>query len=140
MFNRICSDQKPTIQFRDQVTAIPKIATQDTTLTVNNADGGKTTFPVPSGTAVDIHVAGLHYNRINDLILWGQVLMKSRSSLLEGATQIHAGAVPWGLAQRRVYPIQSRYTLPIVYIITITHKYSVGARACVGRRCEVSAV
>jgi len=41
---------------------IPKIAAQDTTLTVNSVDGGKTTFPVPSGTGIDIHVAGLHYN------------------------------------------------------------------------------
>jgi hypothetical protein len=60
----MCSDQKPTIQFRDQVMTIPKIAAQDTTLTVNNVNGGKTTFPVPSGTAIDLHVAGLHYNRI----------------------------------------------------------------------------
>jgi hypothetical protein len=64
MFNWMCLDQKPTIIFRDQVMTIPKIATQDTTLTVNNADGGKTTFPVPSGTGIDLHVAGLHYNRI----------------------------------------------------------------------------
>jgi len=41
---------------------IPKIAAQDTTLTVSNVDGGRTTFPVPSGTEIDIHVAGLHYN------------------------------------------------------------------------------
>ena len=56
--------QKLTIQYRDQGTNIPKIATQDTTLTVNNVDGGKTTFPVPSGTEIGLHVAGLHYNRI----------------------------------------------------------------------------
>jgi len=41
---------------------VPKIAAEDTTLTVSNAKGGKTTFPVPSGTMVDLHVAGLHYN------------------------------------------------------------------------------
>ncbi|KAH9962838.1 cytochrome P450 [Russula dissimulans] len=41
---------------------IPKIAAQDTTLTVNNADGGKTIFPVLSGTRVSLHVAGLHHN------------------------------------------------------------------------------
>ena len=136
----MCTEQKPTIQYHDQGMNIPKIATQDTTLTVNNVDGEKTKFPVPSGTGIDIHVAGLHYNRINDLMLSGHVLMKSRSSLLEGATQVHAGAVPWGLVEGRVYPIQSRYTLPIVYTIIITHKDSVGARACVGRRCELSAV
>jgi hypothetical protein len=53
----------PTLRCGDQVPTIPKIAAQDTTLTVNNVDGGKTTFPVPSGTSVDIHVPGLHYNR-----------------------------------------------------------------------------
>jgi hypothetical protein len=49
--------------YGDQVMNIPKITAQDTTLTVTNVDGGKTTFPVPSGTAVNIHVPGLHYNR-----------------------------------------------------------------------------
>ena len=63
MYNWMCSDQKLIIQFRDQVMHIPKIAAKDTTLTVNNVDGGKTTFPVPSGTAVELHVAGLHHNR-----------------------------------------------------------------------------
>ncbi|KAH9998670.1 cytochrome P450 [Russula vinacea] len=52
----------PTICYGDQVTNIPKVSAQDTTLTVSNANGGKTTFPVPSGTAIDLHVAGLHYN------------------------------------------------------------------------------
>ena len=47
----------------DQAAVIPKVATQDTTLAVNNADGGKTSFPVPSGMQIDIHVPGLHYNR-----------------------------------------------------------------------------
>jgi hypothetical protein len=46
------------------VTNVPKIAAQDTILTVNNIDGGKTTFPIPSGTQIDIHVAALHYNRM----------------------------------------------------------------------------
>ncbi|KAH9074315.1 cytochrome P450 [Lactarius deliciosus] len=31
-------------------------------LTVGTADGGETTFPVPSGTRVRLHVPGLHYN------------------------------------------------------------------------------
>lgn len=42
--------------------AIPKIAAEDTTLTVSNVDGRKTTFPIPSGTEVELHVAGLHHN------------------------------------------------------------------------------
>lgn len=43
---------------------VPKIAAKDTTLTVNNADGGRTTFPVPAGQDIGLHVAGLHYNRM----------------------------------------------------------------------------
>jgi hypothetical protein len=46
-----------------QVHGIPKMAAEDTTLTVSNAEGGKTTFPVPSGTEIELHVPGLHYNR-----------------------------------------------------------------------------
>ncbi|KAH9018729.1 cytochrome P450 [Lactarius pseudohatsudake] len=44
------------------VSSIPKHAAEDTSLTVGNADGGETTFPVPSGTRVRFHVPGLHYN------------------------------------------------------------------------------
>ena len=71
----------------DQVPVIPKIATEDTTLTVGNVGGGNTTFPVPSGTQIDIHVPGLHYNRtLNDLLSCGQALRKPCSAVLEGAT------------------------------------------------------
>jgi len=41
---------------------IPKMAAEDTALTVNNAHGGKTTFPVSSGTEIYVHVPGLHHN------------------------------------------------------------------------------
>ena len=58
------SDPKPIIRYDDQVPNIPKVATEDTTLTVNNADGGKTTFPVPSGTEIYFQVPAVHYNRI----------------------------------------------------------------------------
>jgi len=47
----------------DQAAVIPKVAAQDTTLAVDNVNGGKTSFPVPSGTQIVIHVNGLHYNR-----------------------------------------------------------------------------
>ena len=68
----MCFDLKPTIHFGGQAPVIPKIAAQDTSLTVSNADGGKTTFPVPSGTEVEIHVAGLHYNRmLSGFVSWG---------------------------------------------------------------------
>ena len=75
----------------DQVAIIPKVAAQDTTLTVNNDHGGKTSFPVPSGMQIDIHVPGVHYNRtLNGFVRWGVVLMKIRSAVLERATQVHA--------------------------------------------------
>jgi hypothetical protein len=89
------SDPKPTIRCGDQVTNVPKVATQDTILTVNNIDGGKTTFPVPSGMGIDIHVAAVHYNRtLSGFVSWGHVLMMSRSAILEGTSQVHARAVP----------------------------------------------
>ncbi|KAI0252522.1 cytochrome P450 [Lactifluus subvellereus] len=51
-----------TLRLFPPVTSIPKEAAEDTTLTVGTADGGKTTFPVPAGTEVALHVPGLHYN------------------------------------------------------------------------------
>ena len=51
-----------------QVSAIPKEAAEDTSLTVLNADGGKTTFPIPAGTEIELHVPGLHYNRTSSLL------------------------------------------------------------------------
>ena len=74
---------------------IPKIAAEDTTLTVSNADGGKTTFPVLSGTEIRLHVPGLHYNReLSDIVSRGQVLIKSLSAVLEGPSQVYAREVP----------------------------------------------
>jgi hypothetical protein len=50
---------------------VPKVASEDTTLTVSNADGGKTTFPVTAGTEINLHVPGLHYNRmLNCMLSW----------------------------------------------------------------------
>jgi hypothetical protein len=55
---------------------VPKIAAEDTTLTVSNADGGKTTFPVVSGTEIKIHVPGIHYNRtLSDFLFCGKRFM-----------------------------------------------------------------
>ncbi len=39
--------------------------------------------------------------------------MRRRSTVLEGATQVHARTISWGLAEGRIYTIQSRYILPI---------------------------
>jgi hypothetical protein len=94
------------MRYGDKVTSIPKAAEQDTTLTVNNADGGKTTFPVPSGTEIELHVPGVHYNRtLRGFVSWEWALMKCRSAVLEGSSQVHARTVPWGLAEGRVYSI-----------------------------------
>jgi hypothetical protein len=51
-----------------QVPSLPKKAAEDTTLTVNNADGGKTTFPVPAGTEIFFHIPAMHYNRMLTLL------------------------------------------------------------------------
>ncbi|KAI9438702.1 cytochrome P450 [Lactarius indigo] len=51
-----------TLRMFPPVSVIAKYAVEDTSLTVGNADGGKTTFPVPSGTDVHFHVPALHYN------------------------------------------------------------------------------
>jgi len=75
---------------------IPKVAAEDTTLTVSNADGGKTTFPVLSGTEIKLHVPGMHYNRtLSDTVFRGKVLMGSCSTVLEGSSQVYAREVPW---------------------------------------------
>jgi hypothetical protein len=96
-----------------QVPLIPKVAAEDTTLSVSNVDGGMTTFPVSSGTEIDIHVPGLHYNgTLCGTAPWGQVLMNSHSALLGATSQIYARAIPWRLAKGRVSSIQSRYVLP----------------------------
>jgi len=51
-----------TLRMFAPVQGIPKIAAEDTTLTVSNAEGGKTTFPVPAGTEIEFHVPALHHN------------------------------------------------------------------------------
>jgi hypothetical protein len=59
----MCDNSKPTTPYGHKAPYVPKIAAADTTLTVSNADGGKTTFPVLSGTEIKLHVPGIHYNR-----------------------------------------------------------------------------
>jgi hypothetical protein len=102
------------MHYDNQVSGIPKVTAQDTTLTVSNVNGGKTTFPVPSGTQVELHVAGLHYNRtLVALCHGGEISMMFHSTILERATQVHARAVPWRLAEGRIHSFQSRYIFPI---------------------------
>jgi hypothetical protein len=77
-----------------QVQDIIKIAAEDTTLTVSNTKGGKTTFPVPSGTEIEFHVPGLHYNRALRYVLsLAIVLMQSHSTVLAGPSQVYAREV-----------------------------------------------
>ena len=82
---------KPTRHHDNKAPSIPKIAVEDTTLTVNNADGGKTTVPIVAGTELNLHVPGLHHNRtLNSILSWRPALMEFHSAVLEGASQVHA--------------------------------------------------
>ncbi len=81
--------------YRHKAPYVPKMAMEDTTLTVNNADGGKTTFPVLSGTEIKLHIPGMHYNRtLCDIVSRGEVLMEFHSAVLEGSSQVYAREVP----------------------------------------------
>jgi hypothetical protein len=46
-----------------QVSAIPKVAAEDTSLVTSNIHGEKTIVPVPKGTEIIIDTPGIHYNR-----------------------------------------------------------------------------
>ena len=46
-----------------QVMGVPKDSAEDTTFTTYNAAGEKVIVPVPEGTIISLHIAGLHYNR-----------------------------------------------------------------------------
>lgn len=92
MFN----DPRLIIPYGHKVTNIPKVVAEDTTLTVTNADGGKTTFPVVSGTEINLHVPGLHYNRtLSGIVSQRLILMKFLSAVLEESPQVHAREIPW---------------------------------------------
>jgi hypothetical protein len=91
---------------QSQVQSIPKIAAEDTSLSVNNAGGGKTTFPVPAGSHVHFHLPGLHNNCTSGIFPsqdWP--LLKSHSEVLEGSLHISAREVPRGLAKGRVLAV-----------------------------------
>ncbi|KAH9074295.1 cytochrome P450 [Lactarius deliciosus] len=51
-----------TLRMFPAVPLVPKHAAEDTSLTVDNADGGKTILAVPSGTDVHLHIPALHYH------------------------------------------------------------------------------
>ena len=46
-----------------QVTGIPKVAAEDTSLVASNIRGEKKTIPIPKGTEIVLDIAGIHYNR-----------------------------------------------------------------------------
>ena len=137
LIERVLTQIQPYVE-RDQVVNIPKVAAKDTTLTVSNVNGGKTTFPVPSGTEIDIHVPGLHYNRtLSGIVSWGQVLMKSckRGIGRSLASSCQNGSLVTG---RRTYLFHLVKVCPAHRNTVITtHEHSAGARACLGRRCEL---
>jgi hypothetical protein len=56
-----------------QVVYIPKYAAKDTTLSTKNSAGEIVTVPVPAGTSITIHAAGVHYNRKTNVSLAGIV-------------------------------------------------------------------
>ena len=64
-------------------------------LTVNNAEGGKTTFPVPAGMEIHFYLPALHYNRMSSsFCLEDWSLLKSHSEILEGPPHLSATEVP----------------------------------------------
>ncbi|KDR75778.1 hypothetical protein GALMADRAFT_248465 [Galerina marginata CBS 339.88] len=51
-----------TLRMFPPVSAIPKIAAEDTSLVASNCHGEQTTVPIPKGTDITISTPGLHYN------------------------------------------------------------------------------
>ena len=52
-----------TLRMYPPVHSIPKSVAEDTTLTISNSAGQKTTLILPQGSSISIHTPGLHYNR-----------------------------------------------------------------------------
>jgi hypothetical protein len=46
-----------------QVTGIPKVAAEDTSIVASNIHGEKKTIPILKGTKIVIDTCGIHYNR-----------------------------------------------------------------------------
>nr|BAL05166.1 cytochrome P450 [Phanerodontia chrysosporium] len=51
-----------TLRMFPPVNSIPKSVAEDTAITITNADGERTTVPMPRGSSISIHTPGLHYN------------------------------------------------------------------------------
>lgn len=52
-----------TMRLFPPVHSIPKSVAEDTTLTISNNAGEKTTLVLPQGSSISMHTPGLHYNR-----------------------------------------------------------------------------
>ncbi|KAJ7807793.1 cytochrome P450 [Mycena leptocephala] len=51
-----------TLRMFPPVHNIPKMSAEDTSIVVGNSDGATTAIPCPTGTYINIHTPGLHYN------------------------------------------------------------------------------
>ncbi|KAJ7917508.1 cytochrome P450 [Mycena leptocephala] len=51
-----------TLRMFPPVNNIPKMSAEDTSIVVGNSDGATTAIPCPTGTYINIHTPGLHYN------------------------------------------------------------------------------
>ncbi|KIP01299.1 hypothetical protein PHLGIDRAFT_507626 [Phlebiopsis gigantea 11061_1 CR5-6] len=51
-----------TLRLFPPVHSIPKSVAEDTSITITNANGQRTTVPMPKGSSISIHTPGLHYN------------------------------------------------------------------------------
>ena len=74
-----------------QVTGIPKVAAEDTTIVASNMRGEKKVIPVLKGTDVVIDTSGIHYNRkymIFSLICGSYGMFSIQ--LVTGMTRIHS--------------------------------------------------
>ena len=133
-----------------QVTNIPKLNEEDTTLTVGNATGEKLTIPVPKGVRIAIDTPGLHYNR--ERIYWfgsgiSALLLTTDfftnfffffffcSSLLERSSFLQTWTLLGRLAKGCFHTVQrwwvvGRGGLSKYY----SSNDSVGPRACLGKK------
>ena len=94
------------VTFR-QVTGIPKMSAEDTSLVTSNIHGEKCTIPIPKDVDVTICVPGLHYNRqaayLPYHVIISSYLISNFSSLLGGSPCLQTFPLPRRLAPRRIF-------------------------------------
>ena len=57
-----------TLRMFPPVPSIPKSVAEDTSITITNVAGARTTVPMPRGSSISMHIPGLHYNRTSALL------------------------------------------------------------------------